>query len=365
VDPATEISRAQARRWRLSTHLLGGRAPTAELSPVDVVDRAVALQGQDLGSVLRAIAIRCAPGTTVADVCASFDRGELIRSWPMRGTLFATTPGHGATLLALTGERVHRSTARRRAQLGLDDAVIDRAREAAGAALEDRPRTRADMMQVLGAAGLATSGGRGYHLLFHLAVDGLLHWGRFTPDGREQMLELTVRSPTAGMPSPDEALADIARRFVESRGPVTEADLAWWTKLPVTQVRRALAAAAGLARVRVGDATCWVSEEALSSPAAPSDAPLDRIDLVPAFDEWILGYADRSLVAPPEHLASLVPGSNGVFRPAILVDGRVVGTWRVARAGRSRGAVQTELLEPVPATIDRLIGRAAAAWPHG
>ena len=48
----------------------------------EVVDRAVALQGQDLPAVLRAIAIRSAPGTTIDDVRAAFDRGEIVRSWP-------------------------------------------------------------------------------------------------------------------------------------------------------------------------------------------------------------------------------------------------------------------------------------------
>ena len=87
--------------------------------------------------------------------------------------------------------------------------------------------------------------------------------------------------------------------------------------------------------------------------------------LVPAFDEWILGYADRSLVASDAMFDALVPGKNGVFRPAVLVDGVVVGTWRFSapRGAKSRTPV-VELLEPVSGRAARLIDDALAAWPH-
>ncbi|MBP2436488.1 hypothetical protein [Microbacterium amylolyticum] len=72
------LSTTEALRARWSNHLLGG----SDLTPAQVVDRSVALQGQDLPAVLRAIALRSRPGTSIADVRAAFDRGELVRSWP-------------------------------------------------------------------------------------------------------------------------------------------------------------------------------------------------------------------------------------------------------------------------------------------
>ncbi|WP_221584905.1 winged helix DNA-binding domain-containing protein [Microbacterium sp. G2-8] len=331
-----------ALRFRWHAHLLGG----SELSPAQVVDRAVALQGQDLPAVLRAIALRSAPGTTIDDVRAAFDRGEIVRSWPLRGTLFATTPAHLAELLALTSERIHRSTLKRRAELGLPEDVLDRARGILLDALDERPRTRSELLALWQAAGIDTSTGRGYHLIFHHAVAGLAHWGAF--DGDEQLFTRTTDAPT---PSED-ALVDITRRFVDARGPVTEADLAWWLKLPKTQARKA-AASADLAEVVVGEQRAWIVGEA--------DVSGDTgVTLVPAFDEWILGYADRSLTASPAMQAALVPGNNGVFRPAILVDGTVVGTWR-ARA-KSRKDPSFELVERVPARTRTRIERAVEAW---
>jgi hypothetical protein len=53
-----------------------------------------------------------------------------------------------------------------------------------------------------------------------------------------------------------------------------------------------------------------------------------RAHLLPGFDEYLLGYADRSAVLAPEHSDAIVPGGNGMFKPTIVVDGVVGGTWR-------------------------------------
>ena len=67
-----------------------------------------------------------------------------------------------------------------------------------------------------------------------------------------------------------------------------------------------------------------------STPDALDDA---GVLLLPGFDEYLLGYRDRSAMLSPEHSGAIVPGNNGMFRPTIVVDGEVVGTW-----GRKAGA---------------------------
>ncbi|WP_155865123.1 DNA glycosylase AlkZ-like family protein [Gryllotalpicola ginsengisoli] len=345
-----ELTAERARRMRVRSHVLDG----SDLEPAAVVQRAIALQGQDLPAVLRAIAIRSRPGTTVAEVRAAFDTGALVRSWPMRGTLFATTPEHLAALLHFTSERTHRAAARRREQLGLTDEVVARARDVLAEALAAHPLRRAEALDLLIEAGIDAVGGRGYHLLMHLCVDGLAHWGPFDDTGTEQLL---VRSTTAAPADPDAALAAVVRGYIAARGPVSETDLAWWTKLPRAALRRAAEAIEDLVEVRVEGSPAWVVGE----PHAPEPS---GVILVPGFDEWILGYADRSLVASPAMLDAIVPGGNGVFRPAVLVDGVAVGTWRASRSARS-GPPAVELIERVPAGVRRAIEKAVAAWPHG
>jgi len=342
VAVVVEIDAAEARRLRARAHALAGSA----LSPSEVVARAIAFQGQDLAAVLSAIALRSAPGTVPDDVRSAFDRGELVRGWPMRGTLFATTPDDLAGLLSLTGERVRAAAARRRAALGLDAATIDRAREVALEALATGPVSRDDLAGAWNAAGIATDGGRGYHLIFHLAVEGLVHWGPFR--GNEQLL---ARTPSVPVEPSDAVLSRVARGYLVARGPATLDDLAWWTKLPKTLLRPAVEALDGLERVAVEGRAMLRIDDGLGG-----DAP--HVVLVPGFDEWVLGYQDRSLVATGPMLDALVPGGNGVFRPAILLDGRVVGTW-LAPGGRRKSAV-AELVEDVSARDRKAIDAALA-----
>jgi len=99
---------AQLRTMRLAAQ--GIAVPG--LGPTAAVERMTAVQGQDLGQVLWAIGVR-APGATRDDVRAAFDRAELVRSWPMRGTLHAMRPDDLRLLLSLTAERTLRSIARR------------------------------------------------------------------------------------------------------------------------------------------------------------------------------------------------------------------------------------------------------------
>jgi hypothetical protein len=162
------------RRLRLAAQ---GLSPGLGLGPAEVAERAVALQGQDLPAVLHAIALRA--GVDVPAVRAAFDTGDLVRSWPMRGTLFATTPAWLATLLSLTAERIENEMARRRGDLGLDDAAVERSWAVAAERIADGPVTRAEMLALWEAAGLRGAAGPGYHLIVLHAIRGRWHWGPF------------------------------------------------------------------------------------------------------------------------------------------------------------------------------------------
>ncbi len=346
------LTAAQARRARLAAHGFG-----ADRSPAAAMRALVAMQGQDLPAVLRAIAIRSAPGTTLADVRDALDRGELVRSWAMRGTLFATTPSDLAILHLSTGERMRRQELRMLRDREVPEAVGADAAAVAADALAAGPLARPALLAAWEAAGIATSGGRGYHLLALLAIEQRVRFGPF--DGAEQLL---VGGPPAAVADPEAAHLDLLARMVASRGPIRDDDVAWWTGLPKVPIRAALAAANGL---ETPLEPVLVEGVPMRMRAGLEPLPRDGVRLVPAFDEWLLGAADRSLVASPAALAAVVPGGNGVFRPTVLVDGRVVGTWSLPAArARAGGDPEAVLVEPVPAAASRALERALAAWPH-
>lgn len=339
----------QALRLRLAAH---GLSTPLGLDPAGVVDRAVALQGQDLPAVLRAIALRA--DTDVAAVEAAFDRGDLVRSWPMRGTLFATTPRWLAGLLSHTAERTEQAMAKRRDRLGLDEQVLARAAEVAGEAMAEGPHTRAEMVQRWEESGVPTAQGRGYHLIVLHAVRSLWVWGPFR-DG-EQCL---VPMPPVEVGDPEAVLGEVVTDYVRARGVATLDDLAWWTKLPKGQLRRAVARCDGLAEVSVAgfDAPHLIHEADYA--ALPDLPPVDGVHLLPAFDEYYLGYGDRDLVASAAMQQAVVPGKNGVFRPLVVLDGVGVATWRREKsAGRL-----VDLVEEVSPAQRARIEEALAASP--
>ncbi|MFI8524726.1 winged helix DNA-binding domain-containing protein [Promicromonospora sukumoe] len=363
----TTLSPDAARRLRLRTQGLalpdGGQAAA---SPVDVVRRMVALQGQDLPAVLRAIAVRSRAGTTLDDVRAAFDGGELVRGWTQRGTLFATTPRDLAGLVSLTGERVTHLGRRVREAEGLDDALVDRAETITRELLAaSEGITRAEMIDLWQQAGVPIEGQRGYHLIVTLALRGVLHWGPFA-GAQQRMVATPVAVPAE---QPDAALRRIARSYFTSRGPATVDDLAWWLGLPKTPVRAAVAALReaepdALAEVTVDGRAMLVGGGVLGGTAR-RDIGLDEpggVVLAPGFDEIVLGYQDRELVADAEAMRTVVPFTNGIFRPAVLLDGRLIGTWR--RAPKS-GEAPYELVPDVAAPDRAAVEEAVAAWPLG
>ncbi|TDC40419.1 winged helix DNA-binding domain-containing protein [Micromonospora sp. 15K316] len=335
-------SEALARRMAslLLPPRLGGRPGTV----AEVVEWFGAMQAQDVASGLWSLGARL-PTHTLADVQAALERREALRTWPMRGTVHLVPSRDARWMLELTGVRSLSGAATRRAALGIDETDAERAVEVLGTALAGGGRlTRARCLETLNAAGIGTDGQRGYHLLWYASVRGVTC---VAPNvGTEQTFALLDEwAPDPRRPERDEALAILAHRYVRSHGPVTAREFAGWTGLTLTDARRGFAAA--------GDALTAVTvdgEEMLVDAALPdtAPAPVDDVLALPGFDEYLLGYKDRSLMLDPAHRAAIIPGNNGVFQPTIVSGGRVVGTWR-----RTIGKTQVKIGVTPLATVDR------------
>jgi hypothetical protein len=128
---------------------------------------------------------------------------------------------------------------------------------------------------------------------------------------------------------PDEALAELARRYLGGHGPAAPEDLAAWSGLALGRARRAVELAAGdLREVELGGRRLWepAGAAAVRSPAGPVVRLLGR------FDDYLLGWRDRDLVLDPA-FARRIQAGGGWIHPAVVVDGRVAGTWRSRRTG--------------------------------
>jgi hypothetical protein len=110
--------------------IAGPRQPRA----VDVVRWLTAMQAQDLPGALTSAALRLAAPDR-AQVVLALSSGEVVRSWPMRGTLHLVAAADLVWLVELLAPRVVAGSAARQRQLELDQEQLDRARSLAVDAL--------------------------------------------------------------------------------------------------------------------------------------------------------------------------------------------------------------------------------------
>jgi hypothetical protein len=310
----------------VAQRLAGPPAPTA----AEAVRGLLCMQGQDLPGALTSVALRTRD-RSAAGVRAALDAGEVVRSWPMRSTLHVLPAEELHWLLALCGPRVMAGAAKRRATLGLTEAETGRACGRAVAALSGGRRLgRAALLAAIGEA-VDVSGQRGYHLLWYAAQTGVICLGPMV-DGDQAFVLLDEWVPAPRRLSGEEALAELARRYLAGHGPATAADLARWAGLTLGAVRTGIAAVrSGLAAVEVGGRELLMAPDLPDRLAACRAELEDAVLLLPGFDEFVLGYADRSCAVPPEFADRIVPGGNGMFQLC-----GAPGVRRPHRAGRQR-----------------------------
>ncbi len=335
-------STADGRRLAAMRLAAQGITGPERATPGEVVRSMLAMQGQDLPGVRWSIGLR-GGGITDAAVRAAFDSGDIVRSWPMRGTLHVTAAEDLPWMLDLMGHRAIGSRASRRADLGITGPDLERARDAAVAALGGgRALDRQALLSAIAGAGVVVDAQRSYHILGQLALSGTIVFGPTAGNGQAFVL-LADWVPSPRRLGVEEALGEVAARYYQSHGPATEQDLARWSGLPLGDARRGVAVCGDrLARIEIGGTRYLVAPaaaEAVWADAAgqaasePAASVVPDVRLLPGFDEYLLGYQDRSAVLAPEHAQAIVPGSNGMFLSTVVVDGEVVGTWkRTARA---------------------------------
>ncbi len=288
-----------------------------------------ALQAQDHPGALWSIGLRMVDGTR-ADVERAIHERTIVRTWPMRGTLHFVPAADAAWMLELLAPRILRSRARLYRHYELDPPTMRHIRSTIERLLTREPvMTRGALFAALDAARVTTTGQRGIHILQCLSMERMLCQG---PHAEREptfvLFDAWIRASHA--PSRDEALQTLATRYFTSHGPATVRDFANWTGMTMAAARDGLHLAQPVLAPMRGD-----SGELWMSSAHEDASPDERAYLLPGFDEYLLGYRDRSAVLDAEHAELVVPGGNGVFQATIIADGHVRGTWR--RSTRATG----------------------------
>jgi hypothetical protein len=321
----------------LAPYRLAAQRLVGELlhSPADVVGHLGGVQSQLHEMALWAIARRC--GGTLADIEAAFARGDFLRTHVLRPTWHHVLPTDLGDLLEVTAPRIRQLMVSGNNYLGLTPERIDRAADIACDTVEksDEPLTRAELDTVLTDAGYPRVDNSLGHIMIHAELTGRIASG---PMRGKQHTYIPVSLPSSRR-SPDERLAWIARLYGRGHGPFRDRDLAWWTSLTLTQVRRAIQLAE-LRPMELGGETYYVDAE-------PPPVEVPRAMLLANFDEFI------SYARDPDDFTgtggrdwSMLMRSTGL----LFVDGQLAGSWTRKLSSRT-ASLDVVAARRVPAAV--------------
>jgi hypothetical protein len=307
--------------YRLHNQLL---SQTSFLEAADVVSWFGAVQSQDFSGAKWALGQRMEQATD-AQIDRAYDDGKILRTHVMRPTWHFVAPVDIRWLLKLTAERVHAANAYMHRSLGIDRAFLRRSQAVVEKALRERQYlTREELAMALKQAGISSENQlKITYLILSCEVDGLICSG---PRRGKQFTYtlLEERVPPSRVLTRDEALAHITRRYFTSHGPATLQDFSWWSGLTTADTKLGLELVhSELANDVIHDQTYWFKElDEIHKERLPA------VHLLPDYDEYGIGYTDRTLIYDRSHDTKLDARGSFLAQYTIVVDGQITGTWK-------------------------------------
>lgn len=308
-------------RYRLHTQLL---SQTTLTQPTDVVEYLGAVQSQDYAGAKWALAQRLKNATTDAAIDKDFNEGKILRTHLMRPTWHFVTPKDIRWLLELTAPRVHAVNAFMYRSQKLDKATLKKGNAALEKALRGGNQlTRAELSSVFQKADLGGNGIRMGYFLMYAELEGLICSGARRGKQFTYAL-LEERVPSVKALTREEGLAELTRRYFATRGPATLQDFTWWSGLTMADARQGIDMVKSEFVNEVwNDQSYWfadfVSPVRMKSPTA---------HLLPNYDEYFIGFKDRSDIAEIAEKAGIKSDDPSLIAHIVILDGQVVGGWR-------------------------------------
>ncbi len=310
------------------------------------------IQSQEYKSSKWALGVRL-PAITESDIEHEIANHTLIRSWIFRGTLHLVNANDLRWLLDLLAPRIMKSASSRHKQLELDEVTFRRSNIVLSRVLSGGNQfSREELSVELQKAGIITTGQRLVHILQRASLEQLICFG--ARRGKEYTFTLLDEKVPATATKPrEEALLELARRYFTSRGPASLQDFAWWSGLSQSDARIGIGGAGSLLQEEiVKGVKYWFSK---NLPDRIANVP--SVQLLPAFDEFVISYADRSHCLDSSHTKKVI-SSNGIFYPIVVINGMVAGTWK-RMVNKESVSIETNLFAPLSSESMVLFEQAA------
>jgi hypothetical protein len=332
-------------------------------SAVEAVRHFGAVQSQDYPAAKWALGMRLRSAVD-ADIDRAYDEGAILRTHVLRPTWHFVAPEDIRWMLAVSGPKIRRSLGSRYAELGLDGRTISRAHAVFEKALAGgRSMTRVELGRQLADARVSPEGQRLPHLLSSAELTALLTSGPRKGNQLSYAL-LEERAPKARVLDRDEAIGELTRRYFTSHGPAQLRDFVWWSGLTQVEGRRGISMAGdALERVEVDGVAYWLDAQLPRS--RPGKPPAF---LLPNFDEYTVGYTDRSaMLHPARPFRPELFAFSSLLANVVVIDGQVCAAWRRLSTGGAIGiemrplaalsAAEHGLVEQAAKRYSRFLGR--------
>lgn len=353
-------------RWRLrNQHLVGPRGGAVGV----VLGTLLAVQAENPGQSAWAVASRTVT-PDAGELAGLLESGEVVRTHVLRPTWHYVARDDIDWLLALTGPRVLKVVdAQLLGEFGLTARDVELLAARVLDVLGRTPDRTRDEVAAAVREGVPALAGRVTGrvvmvLMAHLEMRRLVSSGK-PREGEHTYATYADRVGSRVEPEGfdrDEALARLALRYFTGHGPATVKDLAYWATLPITDVRRGLAAV----RDRLGSfehdgRTFWHAPG--EPPAGPGEPGAHLLQLL---DETYRGYQDSRWVLDAE---GVVPRKRESAIGMALVDAQLVaGMKRTLTASRvvfeltphrPLSAAERQALDEAAARYGEFLGRPA------
>ncbi|MFN8411640.1 MAG: winged helix DNA-binding domain-containing protein [Anaerolineales bacterium] len=281
-----------------------------------------AMQAQDAAMVKWAVGIRL-PQSTTQTIETALDKGEIIRTHVLRPTWHLVPADELRWMLALTAPHILAQTKSRQKELELSEAVLKKSMSIIEKILRDGNHlTREEIILELNKGKIATDENRASHIFVYAELNLVICSGK-AKAGKQTFALFEERIPKKKSISREDMLAKLAKTYFTSHGPATLQDFIWWSGLSVSQAKEGLELAkTSLNSEALESQTYWFGDSFTFPKSIEASAYL-----LPAFDEFIISYKDRTATLPiTAHQQAI--SSNGIFWPVIVVNGQAIGTWK-------------------------------------
>ncbi len=293
--------------------------------PKELVSWLGAMQAQNYSMVKWAVGMRL-KSATIQTVEEALRKGEILRTHVMRPTWHLVAAEDIRWMLKLSARRI--KSANDSFAKGYDLEITDELYAKSYNLLEkilcgNKSLTKQEIAEHFCCSGILVEADnhRMTRFMVRAEQEGIVCSGE-DKGGKYTYALLEERVPPVPEITKDEALARLARSYFRSHAPAVLQDFIWWSGLPVSEAKQAIYLIESELTAEQWNGQTWYVHEACRTRGKVSG----RLHLLPSYDEYLLGYKDRTDVLPKEHYPKAFT-NNGLFYPVILHEGQVIGNW--------------------------------------